>query len=61
MPPGVPTSHLHAELLPPRTAGAQAAPAESPALPRPWASAQALTGGIVLPGAPAGAAAQSSA
>lgn len=49
MPPVVLTSHLYAQLLPPRTAAVQAAPAESSELPRLWASAQALTAGIVLP------------
>lgn len=53
IPPGVLTFHLHAELLPPWTAAVQAAPVESPELPRSWASAQAPTAGIVLPSAPA--------
>lgn len=53
MPSGVLTSHLYAELLPPWTAAVQAAPAESPELPHLWASAQALTAGMVLSSSPA--------
>ena len=53
MPPGVLTSHLYAELLPPWTAAVHAPPVDSPELPCLWASAQALTAGIVLPSSPA--------
>lgn len=49
MPPGVLTSHLYAEFLPPWTAAVLAAPVESPEVPCLWASAQAFTAGIALP------------
>lgn len=49
MSPGVLTSHLYAQLLPPWTAAVQAAPAESPELPHSRAFAQALTARLVLP------------
>lgn len=50
--PGVLTSHLYAELLPPWTAAVQGASIESPKQPHLWASARALAAGIALPTSP---------